>query len=424
MNPKIFLQTFLQTYNQLKFDEKKEFFNSFMSEMQENSSQESFIESILNTLEEFKKDFDATQDQNIFQDFQSFLKDFKEEVKQENHQAGEEYLNLLEKEVREIKYSLSLPSPEEKIDYYTATIPLDWGKFNKNLEEWKNEEVKKPIYEQENITKTINIDQNSINVFNRESFIDHEQILESKNLYAKNLTNQVKSNIKKGTINFLGLDKDEKILLETNIPQENLLKHFQEAPQNISLVPPKEKDIVKNHQAGEEFVTTLQEEVLKVHQENNKQQSKELESKKQNTPQSQVKPQEENGVKIPWISWIEQQRIENHDLKMSKADFKKRFWHYAKNGMNDDELKILIILVNKEPSKLTKEHKQMISEGIRLSQHNTKILNQDLLDIAKKINSKENINITNITSKTPLDKEFKKSLEKFANNQEKSLKRG
>ncbi len=53
---------------------------------------------------------------------------------------------------------------------------------------------------------------------------------------------------------------------------------------------------------------------------------------------------------------IKQKRIK------TKLDFKKSFLNYAKNHMNEDELKVLLVVSQKEPTKLTKEHINLIKD--------------------------------------------------------------
>ncbi|WP_441702533.1 hypothetical protein [Helicobacter pylori] len=53
---------------------------------------------------------------------------------------------------------------------------------------------------------------------------------------------------------------------------------------------------------------------------------------------------------------IKQKRIK------TKLDFKERFLNYAKNHMNEDELKVLLVVSQKEPTKLTKEHINLIKD--------------------------------------------------------------
>ncbi|TPH49341.1 hypothetical protein FIM72_05230 [Helicobacter pylori] len=53
---------------------------------------------------------------------------------------------------------------------------------------------------------------------------------------------------------------------------------------------------------------------------------------------------------------IKQKRIK------TKLDFKESFLNYAKNHMNEDELKVLLVASQKEPTKLTKEHINLIKD--------------------------------------------------------------
>lgn len=78
------------------------------------------------------------------------------------------------------------------------------------------------------------------------------------------------------------------------------------------------------------------------------------------------------------MDWFKKKQIENMNMPMSKDTFKKEFYDYCKNGMSENEMKILLILDNKEPTKLTKEHKDMIKEGLKLCTANNKLLDKGL----------------------------------------------
>lgn len=78
------------------------------------------------------------------------------------------------------------------------------------------------------------------------------------------------------------------------------------------------------------------------------------------------------------MDWFKKKQIENMNMPMSKDTFKKEFYDYCKNGMSENEMKILLILDNKEPTKLTKEHKDMIKDGLKLCTANNKLLDKGL----------------------------------------------
>ncbi len=61
---------------------------------------------------------------------------------------------------------------------------------------------------------------------------------------------------------------------------------------------------------------------------------------------------------------IKQKRIK------TKLDFKESFLNYAKNHMDEDELKVLLVVSQKEPTKLTKEHINLIKDCLEQAHGN------------------------------------------------------
>ncbi|WQY31042.1 hypothetical protein KVL25_07210 [Helicobacter pylori] len=61
---------------------------------------------------------------------------------------------------------------------------------------------------------------------------------------------------------------------------------------------------------------------------------------------------------------IKQKRIKTN------LDFKESFLNYAKNHMNEDELKVLLVVSQKEPTKLTKEHINLIKDCLEQAHGN------------------------------------------------------
>ncbi len=61
---------------------------------------------------------------------------------------------------------------------------------------------------------------------------------------------------------------------------------------------------------------------------------------------------------------IKQKRIK------TKLDFKESFLNYAKNHMNEDEVKVLLVVSQKEPTKLTKEHINLIRDCLEQAHGN------------------------------------------------------
>ncbi len=69
---------------------------------------------------------------------------------------------------------------------------------------------------------------------------------------------------------------------------------------------------------------------------------------------------------------IKQKRIK------TKLDFKESFLNYAKNHMNEDELKVLLVVSQKEPTKLTKEHINLIKDCLEQAHGNKHMQNKGL----------------------------------------------
>ena len=106
--------------------------------------------------------------------------------------------------------------------------------------------------------------------------------------------------------------------------------------------------------------------------------------------------------------WFKEKQRENANMPMSKEVFKQEFYKYCKNGMTENEMKILLILDNKNPSKLTKEHKDMIKEGLKLCTTNNKLLDNGLHTAIEASLIDKNVKLTN---NKVLD--FAKTLEKM-----------
>ncbi len=61
---------------------------------------------------------------------------------------------------------------------------------------------------------------------------------------------------------------------------------------------------------------------------------------------------------------VQQKRIK------TKSDFKESFLNYAKSHMTEDELKVLLVLSQKQPSKLTQEHLNLINDALEQAHGN------------------------------------------------------
>ncbi|MBH0267530.1 hypothetical protein [Helicobacter pylori] len=111
-------------------------------------------------------------------------------------------------------------------------------------------------------------------------------------------------------------------------------------------------------------------------EENNKLNEKETNTQEQNTEKEQEKPKIGNDIDFKdkyasLHSFFKQTELDIKQKRIkTKLDFKESFLNYAKNHMNEDELKVLLVVGQKEPTKLTKEHINLIKDCLEQAHGN------------------------------------------------------
>ncbi|MBH0275702.1 hypothetical protein I6846_07470, partial [Helicobacter pylori] len=111
-------------------------------------------------------------------------------------------------------------------------------------------------------------------------------------------------------------------------------------------------------------------------EENNKINEKETNTQEQNTEKEQEKPKIGNDIDFKdkyasLHSFFKQTELDIKQKRIkTKLDFKESFLNYAKNHMNEDELKVLLVVGQKEPTKLTKEHINLIKDCLEQAHGN------------------------------------------------------
>ncbi|WP_187924819.1 hypothetical protein [Helicobacter pylori] len=111
-------------------------------------------------------------------------------------------------------------------------------------------------------------------------------------------------------------------------------------------------------------------------EENNKLNEKETNTQEQNIEKEQEKPKIGNDIDLKdkyanLHSFFKQTELDIKQKRIkTKLDFKESFLNYAKNHMNEDELKVLLVVSQKEPTKLTKEHINLIKDCLEQAHGN------------------------------------------------------
>ncbi|MFP6109991.1 hypothetical protein ACLGA6_05985 [Helicobacter pylori] len=193
-----------------------------------------------------------------------------------------------------------------------------------------------------------------------------EQYYESQNpdtLYEQ----QVFQEQEKELLNQQGLDNESATLLES------LQVIRDETNEVITFLNPNELKLLRP--TGENTTSKIASIAL---EESNK-----LNEKEPNTQEQGEYAQKEQEKKTPsndidlkdkyanLHSFFKQTELDIKQKRIkTKLDFKESFLNYAKNHMNEDELKVLLVVSQKEPTKLTKEHINLIKDCLEQAHGN------------------------------------------------------
>lgn len=263
------------------------------------------------------------------------------------------FFKILEEEYKKLK--------EEK------DLDLKKSENNELIETFKEEiqEVEKEIIQQETNELIENLKE-EVNEIKKQEISEisiEEKIQKEKNQFIKDNQEELE-NLE------LVKNKDDKFMLysEQMIFPQNKMEEFEKKLKNNPEAKIDEvlniNDIKNNLQKEQEFQKIFTEEVASLSDE-----APSLEKEQKLNPDNYFKD---------LINWFDKKKLENEKIPLTKEEFKNEFLEYCKNGMSENEMKILLLLANKEPSKLTQEHKDMIKDGLKFNLTNQKLLDQGL----------------------------------------------
>ncbi|MGL2488666.1 hypothetical protein ACOWM1_01520 [Helicobacter pylori] len=166
-----------------------------------------------------------------------------------------------------------------------------------------------------------------------------------------------------------GLDNESATLLES------LQVIRDETNEVITFLNPNELELLRP--TGENTTSKIASIAL---EESNKLNEKETDTQEQakHTEKEQEKPKiaPNNDIDLKdkyanLHSFFKQTELDIKQKRIrTKLDFKESFLNYAKNHMNEDELKVLLVVSQKEPTKLTKEHINLIKDCLEQAHGN------------------------------------------------------
>ncbi|GAA7445146.1 relaxase/mobilization nuclease domain-containing protein [Helicobacter pylori] len=236
--------------------------------------------------------------------------------------------------------------------------------ITENENELAKQELEKYALEAENKSlKQYNESQNPDTLYEQQVFQEQEKEQEKELLNQQDLELETlrDNNTKQG------LDNESATLLE------NLQVIRDETNEVITFLNPNELELLRP--TGENTTSKIASIAL---EESNK-----LNEKEPNTQEQGEYAQKEQEKKTPsndidlkdkyanLHSFFKQTELDIKQKRIkTKLDFKESFLNYAKNHMNEDELKVLLVVSQKEPTKLTKEHINLIKDCLEQAHGN------------------------------------------------------
>ncbi len=303
-----------------------------------------------------------------------FLESFLDEVKNSKTDPSN-FLGILEQEIKSLsqeglKDDISsmlevIESMKNEISHTKDNIKrAEEISITENENELAKQELEKYALEAENKSlKQYNESQNPNTLYGQQVFQEQEKEQEKELLSQQDLELETlrDNNTKQG------LDNESATLLES------LQVIRDETNEVITFLNPNELELLRP--TGENTTSKIASIAL---EESNK-----LNEKEPNTQEQGEYAQKEQEKKTPsndidlkdkyasLHSFFKQTELDIKQKRIkTKLDFKESFLNYAKNHMNEDELKVLLVVSQKEPTKLTKEHINLIKDCLEQAHGN------------------------------------------------------
>lgn len=392
-----FINGFLKAWKAWSDDGKDAFLESFLDEVKNSKndptnflgileqeikslSQEGLkddISSMLEVIESMKNEISNTKDnENVSDFFNAFQQEINEEQSisndnpsefveslekvivetQENANKNEIELTELERKETELE-SKALQEHEENQIKRAEEISI-----TENENELAKQELEKYALEGENkALEQYYESQNPDTLYEQQVFQEQEkELLNQQDLELETLRD---NNTKQG------LDNESATLLESL----QILRNETNEVANYL----RANEIDYSRPTGENTTSKIASLAL---EENNQLNEKETNTQEQakhtekEQEKSKIAPNNDIDLKDKYAnlhSFFKQTELDIKQKRIkTKLDFKESFLNYAKNHMNEDELKVLLVVSQKEPTKLTKEHINLIKDCLEQAHGN------------------------------------------------------
>ncbi|PDW40753.1 hypothetical protein BB424_07655 [Helicobacter pylori] len=388
-----FINGFLKAWKAWSDDGKDAFLESFLDEVKSSQndpsnfldileqeikslSQEGLqddMSSMLEVIESMKNEISNSKDNENVSDFMNVLQNEISQGQNNSNDNPNEFVESLAQAITEIQESeneLEQQELERKESELESKALQDYEEnqikraeeisLTEHENELAKQELEKYAIEGENkALEQYDESQNPDTLYEQQVFQEQEkELLNQQDLELETLRD---NNTKQG------LDNESATLLES------LQVIRDETNEVITFLNPNELELLRP--TGENTTSKIASIAL---EESNK-----LNEKEPNTQEQGEYAQKEQEKKTPsndidlkdkyasLHSFFKQTELDIKQKRIkTKLDFKERFLNYAKNHMNEDELKVLLVVSQKEPTKLTKEHINLIKDCLEQAHGN------------------------------------------------------
>ncbi|GAA8107770.1 hypothetical protein HpDR126_04620 [Helicobacter pylori] len=399
-----FINGFLKAWKAWSDDGKDAFLESFLDEVKSSQndpsnflgileqeikslSQEGLqddMSSMLEVIESMKNEISNSKDNENVSDFMNVLQNEISQGQNNSNDNPNEFVESLAQaitEIQENKNELEQQELERKKSELESKALQDYeGNQIKRAEEISLTEHENELAKQELEKYAIEGENKSLEQYDESQNLDtlYEQQVAQEQIEDKEerlLNNQdLELETLRDDNTKQGLDDENLELLESLQiirDETNEVDNSLRANETIELLRP----------TGENTTSKIVSLAL---EENNKLNEKETNTQEQNTEKEQEKPKIGNDIDFKdkyanLHSFFKQTELDIKQKRIkTKLDFKESFLNYAKNHMNEDELKVLLVVSQKEPTKLTKEHINLIKDCLEQAHGNKHIQDKGL----------------------------------------------
>ncbi|WRD17890.1 hypothetical protein E5K58_03960 [Helicobacter pylori] len=356
-----FTNGFLKAWKAWSDDGKDDFLESFLDEVKNSKTDPSNFLGIL------EQEIKSLSQEGLKDDISSMLEvieSMKNEISNtKDNENVSDFTNVLQNEISQGQNNPN-DNPNEFVESLAQAIIETQENAKQELEKYALEAENKSL-------KQYNESQNPDTFYEQQVAQEQSKEEELSNKQDLELETLRDNNIKKGLDDeSLGLLKSLQILRNETNEVANYLRA---------------NEIDYSRPTGENTTSKIASLAL---EENNQLNEKETNTQEQakHTEKEQEKPKiaPNNDIDLKdkyanLHSFFKQTELDIKQKRIkTKLDFKESFLNYAKNHMNEDELKVLLVVSQKEPTKLTKEHINLIKDCLEQAHGNNHMQDKGL----------------------------------------------